>query len=188
MSEAPACSGGPKPDLDRLRRQDERAFADLVATCQPMVAGICQSMGLAGPDLDDALAEAFANVYRALPGFAGESQISTWVYRIAWRSILKVHKRYKSRRWAELPQDHLDSAQRPPGEAGEIDETNRRIWDAVARLEPRQSAAVEMFYRQSMGVEEIAGVLECPIGTVKTLLFRARAALKDVLMRQEIVP
>jgi RNA polymerase sigma-70 factor, ECF subfamily len=181
-------SAAVKPDLDRLRRQDERAFADLVNSCQPMVAGLCQSMGLAGADIDDALAEAFANVYRALPKFAGESEISTWVYRIAWRSILKVRQRYKSRRWAELPQEHLDAAQRPPGEAGQTDETNRRIWDAVARLEPRQSAAVEMFYRRSMSVEEIAGVLECPTGTVKTLLFRARAVLKDVLTRQDLVP
>ncbi len=73
-----------------------------------------------------------------------------------------------------------------PGDSGpdhvsETRETNEAVWGAVARLDPDQAVAVELFYRRGMSVEEVATVMEKPEGTIKTLLFRARDRLRTLL-------
>lgn len=175
-------------ELQALRRQDAGAFGRLVDRHQALVMGLCQSLGLRGADSDDAAAEAFAAVYRALPGFDGRSELATWIYRIAWRTIVKVRQRLRRSGSAELPEDRADESQPTPESSAERKETNERLWQAVAALDERQAAAVEMHYRRGWAIEQIAEVLECPSGTVKTLLFRARERLRVVLAREEIVP
>lgn len=147
-----------------------------------------QSMGLSGADLDDAAAEVFAAVYRALPKFQGKSQAGTWVYRIAVRTIGKSKRRSERRETHALPEERVDERAPRPDAQSEEQETNGRIWEAVAELEPRSAAAVELYYRQGWGLERIAEVLERPVGTVKTLLFRARQQLRERLTDEEIGP
>lgn len=172
--------------IEPLRRRDPAAFAMLVERHQPIVLGLCQSMGLRGADIDDAAAEVFASVFRALPSFQARSAVGTWVYRIACRTIAKARTRNRRAAGAELPADQLDANQPSPLENSETAETHRRLWDAVAQLDEREAMAIEMYYRRDWPVEQIAGALECPQGTVKTLLFRAREKLRQKLSRQEI--
>jgi RNA polymerase sigma-70 factor, ECF subfamily len=175
-------------DLDRLRAQDAAAFAELVAEHQAIVVGLGQSLGLRGPDLDDAAAEAFAAVYRALPRFQARSEIGTWVYRIAHRVIVKAREKRKRQSMAELPSESLPSAQPGPSDDAERAETAQLIWITVQTLDSRQASVVELYYRREWPLEKIAAVLECPVGTVKTLLFRARQRLREVLSKQEVYP
>ncbi len=175
-------------DLDRLRQQDAQAFAQLVAQHQRIVLGLGQSLGLRGPDLDDAASEAFTAVYRALPRFEARAELSTWVYRIAYRVIVKARTRRKKQVTAELPQEQAASDAPGPMQDAERAETASMIWAAVDRLDPRQASAVELYYRREWPLEQIAAVMECPVGTVKTLLFRARERLKEILSRQEVYP
>ncbi len=167
-------------ELSLLRTQDPAAFTRLVERCQGLVLGLCQSLGMHGADRDDAAAEAFAAVYSALPGFDGRSSPSTWVYCIAWRTISRSRKRRNKSAAVEAVVDRPDS-RAGPRETAEIAETRQRVWDAVNKLEPRQAAAVEMFYRRDMSVDDISSILQCPTGTVKTLLFRAREQLRKTL-------
>ena len=183
--------GSSDAELPLLRVGDPAAFARLVKNHQGLILGLCQSMGLSGADADDAAAEAFAAVYRALPGFAARSQVGTWVYQIAFRTILKVRRRYRRRDTVPLAVDDGGAAagtSAGPEMLWQEAETARAIWAAVAALEPRQAAAVELYYRREWPLERIAAALECPVGTVKTLLFRARAKLKEVFAQQEITP
>ena len=172
-------------DLDRLRAGDPEAFARLVDEHRTLVLGLGQSMGLAGADLDDAAAEVFASVFRSLPRFEGRSQLRTWIYRIALRSLGKSRLRYGRRRAQSLPEDLPASGQPSPDERLEQEDLRQRIWDAVAELAPREAAAVELHYRREWPLEEIADALDCPVGTVKTLLFRAREQLRRRLGSQE---
>ena len=111
--------------------QDVAAFARLVREHQPIVLGLCQSMGLRGADIDDAAAEAFAAVYRALPGFRGDAALSTWVYRIALRRILRVRQKFAAAGQAELP-DLPDTRTPLPGSLLAEAELQQKLWDAVA--------------------------------------------------------
>jgi RNA polymerase sigma-70 factor (ECF subfamily) len=177
--------------LDRLRQQDARAFAELVAAHQAIVMGLGQSLGLRGADLDDAAAEAFAAVYRALPKFQGRSELGTWVYSIAYRVIVKARTKRRRTQTAELPEE--TSAMPASNDAGPVDraeqaETAAAIWAAVEQLDPRSASVVEFYYRREWPVERIADVLGCPTGTVKTLLFRAREKLREMLSKREVYP
>lgn len=159
-------------------------FNQLVREHQTVVMGLGQAMGLRGADLDDAAAEAFAAVFLALPGFRGDASIATWIYRIAWRAISKARARRpiaSATITATEPATDLG-----PIETVEMRETNRQLWQAVQSLEPMQSAVTELYYRRQWTVGEIADVLECPPGTVKTLLHRARAKLRSALTEMEV--
>lgn len=170
-------------DLAPLIRQDAEAFRLLVAEYQSTVAGLAQSLGLAGADIDEAVADVFVNIYRALPGFDGRAQLRTWIYRIACRGIVKARTRLRRRPMAPLDTEVRDANETTPGARLEAHETNRRVWQAVAELEPRQAMAVELYYRREMPLAEVAEALECPEGTVKTLLYRARERLRFLLTR-----
>lgn len=167
-------------------RQQPEAFARLVADHEGIVLGLGQSLGLSGADLDDAVAEAFADVYRALPTFQGRSELATWVYRIAYRSILRI--RHQHRKWPtlDLLPDRAAPKQEWPEEVAGRGETDAVVWKAVASLEPRQAMAVELYYRRGWSVDQIAAIMECPSGTVKTLLSRARDRLRIVFERNGI--
>lgn len=146
---------------------------------EPTVLGLCQSMGLRGPDLEDAAAEVFANVFRSLPTFQGRSALGTWVYRIAWRTIARARSR--RRRDPEPLSTEPAGSDATPLQRTEAAELHRRLWDAVGRLDSREAAAVELHYRRDWPVERVAQALDCPAGTVKTLLFRARGKLRAAL-------
>ncbi len=152
-----------------------------------MVLGLGQSLGLRGADLDDAAAEAFAAVYRAIPRFEGKSELGTWVYRIAYRVIVKAREKRKRQRTDELPDDTAATAA-GPRDLLEQGEMAAAVWAAVQRLDVRQATAVELFYRRDWPIEKIAEMMNCPVGTVKTLLFRARQRLKEILRKQEMFP
>ena len=173
--------------LEPLRRREPAAFELLVRRHEPIVLGLCQSMGLSGPDIDDAAAEVFANVFRSLPNFEARSSLGTWVYRIACRTIPKVRTRLRKGRGAELPLEQIDSAQRDPADQSESAELYEQLWREVERLDDREAMAIELYYRREMPVEEVAASLECPTGTVKTLLFRARQKLRERLSPREVV-
>jgi RNA polymerase sigma-70 factor (ECF subfamily) len=177
----------PEANLRRLQRRDGAAFAALVEAWQPAILGWCQSLGLRGADIDAAAAEVFWQVYQGLPGFDGRSKIGTWIHRIAWRTIGRVRQQARARAPLELA-DEPTADHQEPGGLLELREQQERLWAAVTRLEPRQAAAVDLYYRQQMPLEEVAAALECPVGTVKTLLFRARERLKPVLQREGIAP
>lgn len=143
-------------------------------------------MGLYGADRDDAAAEVFAAVFRSVARFEGRSALGTWVYRIACRVIPKARQRYRQRGSESPQEDRPDHRQATPYEQSSQREANGRIWDAVARLDDRSAMAVELHYRRGLGVDEIGDILQCPPGTVKTLLFRARQRLKDLLGASEM--
>jgi len=166
--------------LALLRRQHAGAFAELVRENQIAIIGLSQAMGLRGADLEDAVAEAFAEVYLALPGYQGRSAVSTWVYRIAIRVIWRYRRNQRQqRRSLELQPSPVQSPS--AAELAQTKDVGQVLWNAVSQLEPRQSAAVELYYRQGRSIDEIAERLECPPGTIKTLLHRARAALRKML-------
>lgn len=174
----------PPPDLARLRARQPAAFTRLVEQTRRIVLGLGQSVGLHGADLDDAAAETYLSVYRALPNYEGRSAVTTWVYTIAVRTISTWRRRAGRGRAAALPEAGIASTGPTPAAAAERAESDERVWSAVAALEPRSAMAVELYYRRGLGVDDVAAALGCPAGTVKTLLFRARQELKVTLSEE----
>ena len=134
----------------------------------------------------DATQEIFLRVWRGLAGFRGEAKLSTWVFQIAW-NYLRLHRR-RTGRGLQVVIPINDDGQRvleqapDPGADPERRATSsdmlQRVSEAIDRL-PEQ-ARIVLWLRDGEGrsYEEIANVLDVPVGTVRSRLSRARQALK----------
>jgi len=134
----------------------------------------------------DAAQEAFFKAYRALRTFRPGAKFSTWIFTITYHACcdrLARRKRYSN---DELP-DRADPGA-GPAELAERTDTAVRLRAAIDDLPEKYRAVVTLFHLQGRQYEEIAAVLDLPMGTVKTHLFRAkellRKALSDVVAEQ----
>ena len=164
--------------LRRAQRGDERAWRDLIGRFQRPVHALIWRM-LAGRSRDrveDLVQETFVRVLRALPGFepGGAATLSTWILTIATRLALNELRRPELARLAEADEP-----------AGEGDVARRQLAAAIAKgvaaLPPDQRAVIVLREFHGLDYAEIAAALELDLGTVKSRLSRARAALREAL-------
>lgn len=172
--------------IRRLRRGDERAFEELVRDHQDRVFGLILRMLGDRGEAEDLTQEVFVAVHQALPRFRGESRLSTWIWRIAKNHALNRIKVLVRRE--RLPDaGPLEEAPRPDRV---YDERERRsaVQRAIARLEPDSRLVVALRDLEGLSYEEIAEIVEEPLGTVKSRLHRARLRLAEMLSKEGVVP
>jgi RNA polymerase sigma-70 factor (ECF subfamily) len=129
---------------------------------------------------EDAAQDVFVKIWKALPNFHGDSSLSTWIYTIARNTCLTELSRRAARPTVSLQQpemeavaDQIPSLQSADPQAGaSID-----VKALLAQLPERQRQAITLFYIEQKAYEEVAAMLGIPLGTVKTLLFRAKKEL-----------
>jgi RNA polymerase sigma-70 factor (ECF subfamily) len=121
-------------------------------------------------------------VWRNAATFEGKSRVSTWMLGIAYRKALKLHQ--NARRWtlrfkaADVESDELSG---PASEHMEHADLRDLLDHAMRNLPAKQRAVVELTYFYGCSYEEIAAIVDCPVNTVKTRMFHARARLKTLL-------
>ncbi len=161
----------------RASRGDEPAFAELVRRHERKVYNLAYRMLGREEDARDATQDAFLSCYRRLSSFRGDAQFSTWLHRIAVNASYDLMRRRKG---VLLGQDELPE---PPPQPDHADRA------AAAVDVQRALLAVPVEYRavlvlhdiQGHAYEEVADILDVPLGTVKSRLHRGRAALGRVL-------
>ena len=180
---------GPETDAElvaRVQRGDKRAFDLLVRKYQQRIMALISRYIRNRSEIADVAQEAFIKAYRALPNFRGDSQFYTWLYRIAINSA-KNHLASQSRRPQTASVDDLEPEQLADL-AGQTDnasperllltaELKREIDAAIAELPEELRTALLLREIDGLSYEEIAEVMECPIGTVRSRIFRARDAV-----------
>jgi RNA polymerase sigma-70 factor (ECF subfamily) len=127
----------------------------------------------------DAAQEAFFKAYRSLRTFKLDAKFSTWIFSITYHACcdrLSRRKRYSNE---ELP-ERADPSPGPEREAIAADEA-QRLRAAIDALPEKYRAVVTLYHLQGKQYEEIAQVLDLPLGTVKTHLFRAKEQLRKIL-------
>lgn len=185
-------------DIDQelvLRAQagDKRAFELLVVKYQRRVARLLSRLIRDQSEIEDVSQESFIKAYRALPSFRGESAFYTWLYRIAINTA-KNHLATLGRRpqLASLYEDEdeegesLDAAaQIPDYHTPETELSNRQIVSTVNavvdELPSELRTAITLREMDGLSYEDIAAVMNCPIGTVRSRIFRAREAIANKL-------
>ena len=171
--------------LDRLRAGEAAAFEDLVMTYQHRVFGVALRMLGNAAEAQEVAQEAFIRAHRALGDFRGDAKLSTWLYAITSRLCLN-RLASGERRLVRQGEDALlrlaDAAPRPDV-ALERSELEAALQRAVAELPEDGRIVVVLRDLEGLSYEEIAQVLELPLGTVRSRLHRARADLKDKLER-----
>jgi len=167
---------------------DRHAFAELVRRHQSAVRACLRKLTAGNHALADDLAqETFVLAWRNLRSFRQEARFSTWLYRIATNCWLAHGRKRREEllgdRDGDLP---AGEASDDAGEAAQADHARSAslridMERALATLSEAERAAIVQCYHNDLTHEEAAYVLDCPVGTVKTHVFRARQKLKAAL-------
>lgn len=172
--------------VERVQRGDKKAFDLLVLKYQRKVVNLVSRYVRNSSEALDVTQEAFIKAYKAIPNFRGESAFYTWIYRIAINTA-KNHIVAQGRR---PPGFDLDAGTAEQMDIGvrlqenttpenqllqkEIAETIR---DAIDELPDDLKTAITLREWEGLSYEEIAQAMSCPVGTVRSRIFRARAAI-----------
>ena len=172
----------------RVQKGDKRAFDLLVLKYQFRLQAIVSRFIRDTDEVADVTQEAFIKAYRALPKFRGDSQFYTWLYRIA----INTAKNYlvsKNRRPANTDIDIGDAEQfadndklideTSPENSMMTEELAQVIKDSLNQLTEDLRTALTLREFEGMSYEEIAAIMDCPVGTVRSRIFRAREFIDE---------
>jgi RNA polymerase sigma-70 factor (ECF subfamily) len=163
-------------ELVREERRDE-AIALLLPAFRRKVFGLAYSFLRDREAAEDVTQEVFIKVWRALPGFDGRASMSTWIYTIARNasvSALRTRRPQSSLSDPEVLQAVEAINPVPPAD---VIVDRAALLRLVDQLPTKQRQVITLFYVEAQSHEEVATMLAMPVGTVKTLLHRARARL-----------
>ncbi|MEH6627321.1 MAG: RNA polymerase sigma factor RpoE [Motiliproteus sp.] len=176
--------------VKQVQNGDKRAFDLLVKKYQHKIVGLVGRYVYDHHEAFDVSQEAFIKAYRALPNFRGDSAFYTWLYRIAINTA-KNHLVAKGRRPPDVDVD-VEDAQHHAGSNGlkEIEnpenqlytaELEKAVHQALRQLPEDLRMALTLREFEGMSYEDIAHVMGCPVGTVRSRIFRAREAVDKVI-------
>lgn len=173
--------------LDRCRRDDPEACNALLALYNRRIFNTAFRILGEESQAEDALQETLINIYRGLNRFRGDSKISTWVSRITVNVCLGMIRKGRNKHFVELDED--EAARELPANptpyidplrhvvAGELSEF---VEEAFVRMSKKQGIVVRLHDMEGNTIQEIARILHCPVGTIKSRLFYGRQEFKDI--------
>ena len=190
-------NGGPAA-TDKLvvaaQQGNQEAFGALVDEYQDNIYNYVARMIRDRTEAEDVAQETFVKAYQALGKFRGASSFQTWLYRIASNLAIDTMRRRKRHGSVSLEQSvETDEGQVPrqwpdegpgPFEQAEIAETQQAVREAIATLSPKLRTVIVLYDLEGLSYKEIADILGCPLGTVKSRLFNARNQLQDILAQR----
>jgi RNA polymerase sigma-70 factor (ECF subfamily) len=177
--------------VERAQRGDKRAFELLVEKYQRKLARLLSRFIRDPAEVEDVTQEAFIKAYRALPAFRGDSAFYTWLYRIG----INTAKNYLMAMGRRAPTSTEVEAEEAEGfEEGEqlrdintpesvllSNEIAQTVNSTIEQLPEELRTAIQLREIEGMSYEDIAQVMNCPIGTVRSRIFRAREAIAEQL-------
>ena len=177
--------------VERAQRGDKRAFELLVEKYQRKLARLLSRFIRDPAEVEDVTQEAFIKAYRALPAFRGDSAFYTWLYRIG----INTAKNYLMAMGRRAPTSTEVEAEEAEGfEEGEqlrdintpeslllSNEIAETVNSTIEALPEELRTAIQLREIEGMSYEDIAQVMNCPIGTVRSRIFRAREAIAEQL-------
>ena len=167
------------------------AFGELVRRYQDRLFNAVLRVVDNAEDAADVVQDAFLNAFQSLNSFKGDSEFFTWLYRIAFNAAISLRRKRKAvlsfdggdERPASEPADTSEFTQ--PGVALERAEEDALLLSALNRLSPEHRVVLVLKDLEGQKYEDIAQVLDVPIGTVRSRLHRARLELRDLLHKPE---
>jgi RNA polymerase sigma-70 factor, ECF subfamily len=177
--------------VERAQKGDKQAFELLVSKYQRKLARLLARFIRDPAEVEDVAQEAFIKAYRALPSFRGDSAFYTWLYRIG----INTAKNYLVAMGRRAPTaTEFDSEEAEGFEDGEhlrdintpesvlmSNEIARTVNDTMEQLPEELRNAITLREIEGLSYEDIATIMNCPIGTVRSRIFRAREAIAEKL-------
>jgi RNA polymerase sigma-70 factor (ECF subfamily) len=153
------------------RRTD--AFETLLAAYQDKVFRLCYSMLGDRAQAEDAAQESFLRIWKSMERYRGEAAVGTWIFSITRNVCLTAISKRGAHRFAPVEEAERVTAQAP--------EPERDMMRLVAQLPENYRQAIMLFYMEEKSYDEVARMLDLPLGTVKTYLHRARKQLATIV-------
>ncbi|EIJ69076.1 RNA polymerase sigma factor RpoE [Pasteurella bettyae] len=173
--------------VERVQQGDKKAFNLLVSRYQNKVAGLLTRY-VSRNDIPDVVQESFIKAYRSIESFRGESAFYTWLYRIA----VNTAKNYLTAQGRRPPTEDILADEAETYDIGsnlrDIDspenemlsaELKRVVFETINSLQEELKTAITLREMEGLSYEEIAEIMDCPVGTVRSRIFRAREILES---------
>jgi len=174
--------------VKRVQAGDKKAFDILIIKYQNKIFSIISRFISDHAEVNDVAQDAFIKAYRALPNFRGDSAFYTWIYRIA----INTAKNYLTARGRRPPSSDIDSQEAETYTIGGSlqehaspetllmrDQLKKVIFDTIDLLPEDLRTAITLREIEGMSYEEIAESMDCPVGTVRSRIFRARETIDE---------
>lgn len=173
--------------VEKVQQGNKKAFNLLVARYQNKIAGLLTRY-ISPNDIPDVAQESFIRAYRSIDSFRGDSAFYTWLYRIAVNTA-KNYLMSQGRRppsediLAEDAESYEVGTQLRDGDTPENQmlskELERVVFDAIHNLPEDLKTAITLRELEGLSYEEIAEIMDCPVGTVRSRIFRAREIVES---------
>jgi len=177
--------------LEKAKAGDVAAFEELIESYQKKIYNLAYRIIGNYDDAADMAQEVLIRIFKSIANFKGQSSFSTWIYRITTNVCLDEIRRKKNKKIISLDEEirmedgeikrQIMSDDLQPDAAAEQEELRSAVSNAINSMPDDHSLIITLRDIQGLSYDEISAVLDCPIGTVKSRISRARQALKKVL-------
>ena len=176
--------------VKRAKEGDGKAYDELMLMYKDAVFNIIYRMVRKRAEAEDLTQEAFIKAYNSINSFNEEYAFSTWLFKIATNHCIDFFRKRKLKTYSmeqtirykddEIKHEYPDTERAADKELLASEKT-MLIREAIEKLPEKYRTAIETRHRKEMSYDEIAGILQIPLGTVKARIFRAREMLKKIL-------
>ena len=173
--------------VERVQQGDKKAFNLLISRYQNKVAGLLTRY-VPRNDIPDVVQESFIKAYRSMDSFRGESAFYTWLYRIA----VNTAKNYLMAQGRRPPSEDILAEDAENYDSGvylrDVDtpenqllsaELKKIVFDTIENMQEELKTAITLRELEGLSYEEIAEIMDCPVGTVRSRIFRAREIIEN---------
>ena len=173
--------------VERVQQGDKKAFNLLVSRYQNKVAGLLTRY-ISPNDIPDVVQESFIKAYRSIGAFRGDSAFYTWLYRIA----VNTAKNYLTAQGRRPPSEDILAEDAESYDVGTnlrvvdtpenemlSNELKNIVFDTIKGLQEDLRTAITLREIEGLSYEEIAEIMDCPVGTVRSRIFRAREIIES---------
>ncbi len=174
--------------LQKIKSGDQTAYMTLVSPFRERLFRKAVSMVKDADDAEDIVQDALISGYKSIQNFRAEAGVYTWLYRIVVNKSKDLLS--KKKRGREKPMDDTGDNQFVDEREGyekklELSEESLYLMDKIALLEESYKQVLELRYFENLSYNEIAEIMECNVGTVKSRLFKAKEFLKHLILKDE---
>jgi RNA polymerase sigma-70 factor (ECF subfamily) len=160
---------------------NERAFRKILESHYTLIYSVVRGVAGSRGETDDIVQEVFIKIFRALGDFRGEARLSTWIYRIARNEAINACAKRRPQMVPIEDCEELPAGEDSPEASYGRRLTGERLERLMLRLDEQQRVAIELRYMGDKSYDEIAEIMEIPLGTVKTSIHRAKLSLRRML-------
>ena len=175
--------------IDSVKLGNQSDYSIIVDRYKDKAFSLLKKMLKNEQDAEETLQDCFLKAYNSLSGFKGEAKFSTWFYRIVYNTALTKlsSKKRKTENEMSSVHEHFDLKSDYDYNVSERKDMSELINELVNKLPEKHSAIINLFYLDEMSCEEISKVLNISLSNVKVMLHRSRNALKDIIIKNNLV-